>query len=156
MSYDTPPLIRKGLTGLCPVCILLAAVLLSCGTTDPESTRNTMTALVDNVTWRAGEVSAVQDGGRLTIDGRNAIGDRLQFTLFPESVGEYALGEGLHTASFSDEFATWWAFGVGSGSLTITTLDGERVSGFFGFRAKDTATGNPPRVIASGKFDIDF
>ncbi len=136
--------------------IIAAVVLPSCGTTDPPSTQNTMMALINNIAWNAVEVSATQEGGLLTINGKNAVGDQLQFALYANSPGTYPLGEGLHSASFADEFAEWSAFGVGSGTITILTLDTERVAGYFGFRGKDTAEGSPPKTIANGTFDVDF
>lgn len=136
--------------------VIAALALASCGTTDPPPTQNTMMALVNNTPWSAVEVSATQEGGLLAINGKNAIGDQLQFTLYANSLGTYPLGEGLHSALFTDEFAEWSAFGFGSGTITILTLDAEHVTGYFGFRGKDTAKGSPPKTIVNGTFDVDF
>ena len=138
------------------IVALFVVVLPSCGTTDPPSTQNTMMALIDNITWSAVDVSALQEGGLLTISGKNAIGDQLQFNLFANEPGEYQLGTGLHSALFTDEFTEWVAFGVGSGALTILTIDEAHVAGYFGFRGKDTTESSPSKTIANGTFDIDF
>ena len=136
--------------------LLLATLMLSCGTTEPSESPNTMKAIIDNASWESVNVSAVQDGGQLTLSGTNAIGDKLQFTIFPDGPGSYPLGQGKHAGFYADEFSEWWAFGFGAGSLTILVLDEERVAGYFGFQGKDTANGQPNRTIASGTFDIGF
>lgn len=136
--------------------LLLATLMFSCGTTEPSESPNTMKATIDNTTWESVEVSAVREGGLLSLTGVNAIGDQLRFTIFPDGPGDYPLGQGKHAGSFADEFSEWWAFGFGAGNLTILVLDDERVAGYFGFRGKDTATGKPSRTIASGTFDIAF
>ncbi|MGE3799561.1 MAG: DUF6252 family protein [Candidatus Kapaibacterium sp.] len=134
----------------------LGAILLACGTTDPPSTRNKMGATIDGTTWRATELEAVREGSTLRIEGSSAIGTTLRLILKNDTVGTYPLGEGLHEGILVDEFTTWTAHGVQSGSATITEIDGEHVAGYFGFRGKDTVGLLAQREVSSGTFDIDF
>ncbi|MCB0711071.1 MAG: hypothetical protein KDD67_01940 [Ignavibacteriae bacterium] len=134
----------------------LAATLFACGTTDPAATRNRMGAVIDGVTWKATETEAAREGSTLQVEGSSAIGTTLRLTLKNDTVGTYPLGEGLHEGILVDEFTSWTAHGVQSGSVTITEIDGEHVTGYFGFRGKDTVGLQAEREVASGTFDIDF
>lgn len=142
---------------LAPFIAAGALLLTSCGSsTEPEDTSNTMSALVDRVRVEAIEVSAGRENGRIVLQGISAIGATIDIEIVGDSTGTYPLGEGLHTAVFTDEFVSWEATGVNAGSVTITEIDDTGVRGYFGFRGKDPTGSEPPRVIANGRFDITF
>lgn len=130
--------------------------LQACGTTDPPSTRNTMTSIVNSTGWNAIEMTAQKQNGSITIEGISAIDTRLVLKLRGDTVGTYPLGTIVNEAVFSDGPSQWVAFGVNSGSVTVTLADSTRVVGHFGFRGKDTTGIEQPREIASGTFDIDL
>lgn len=128
----------------------------SCGTTDPPSTRNTISAFIDDVTWSAISVKASREGRRLCIEGESTIGITIRLALMGDTLGTYLLGEGLHEGELQDEGQTWNAHGTRSGSLTLETMTEERITGFFGFRVKDTSGVSSSREITSGRFDVDI
>ena len=136
--------------------LLLSTGSVSCGTTDPPSTYNTMSAIIDNVTWNAISVKASREGNNVLIEGESATGATLLLTLQGDTLGTYLLGEGVHQGELRDEGVTWRAHGMRSGSATLTEITEERVAGFFGFRAKDLSGLELSRDIVTGRFDIDF
>lgn len=137
----------------CPIVPFLAA---GCGTTDPPSTRNTMSAMVDRTAWRGVEMTARRQEGTIVIEGRSAIDTRILLKLHGDTAGTYPLGTIVNEGIFIDETSQWQAFGVNSGSVTVTVADSLRVAGHFGFRAKDTAGIEQPREITGGAFDVDL
>lgn len=136
--------------------VLSAFLFTACGTTDPPSTRNTMTAIVDNASWRAVDVTAQRDSGRLVIEGVSAIDIAIALRLHGDTAGTYQLGAILNEGHYVDGGSQWTAHGVNAGSVTVTHIDSLRVAGYFGFRAKDTTEFRGQVEIASGTFDIDF
>lgn len=138
------------------LCLIVPLFAAGCGTTDPPSTRNTMSALVDRISWRGAEVTARRREGTIVIEGRSAIDTRILLKLHGDTAGTYPLGTIVNEGVFIDETSQWQAFGVNSGSVTVTVADSLRVAGYFGFRAKDTAGIEQPREITGGTFDADL
>ena len=148
--------ILRHLCIMCGSLALLGVLSLSCGTTDPPSTRNSMEGVIDGTDWRATERSVTREENVIELEGVSAIGTTVRLVLRGDTIGTYRLGEGVNHGSVIDLSNTWVTHGTGSGSATITEIDEEHVVGFFGFKGKDTIGLQAPINVTNGKFDVDF
>lgn len=164
-------------TSIIPACrgpLLVALVLLTaCGGDGGDGpngpgAEGTMTARVNGASWSANSgVLALRINNFISITG--SVGSTSNITIaFPdEGAGTYsipgAVGMNMNYSLFGPNHL-WQALGLGpsdglgSGSLTVTTLTAERVAGTFQFTApaaqSSGATGQA--VVTEGAFNIRF
>lgn len=142
---------------LLSLIILSLLVFASCTDSEDEIPGGSLNveATIDGKEWKAAGNSRVTSFSGVTVFaiGAGAV-DRSNFaiTLDREQAGTYDLnGMAVYTdASQTVHNAT-------SGTLTITKLEGDKVSGTFAFKASPLIGSGPEVVITAGKFtDINI
>lgn len=136
---------------------LLAFVLFACPDKEDEIPSGSLNveATVDGKSWKGSGNSRITGvaGFKVFAIGAGAT-DRsnLAFTLDAERTGNFDLtGKALWTTS--DQVV----HNATSGTLTITQLEGNKVSGTFSFTARPMTGGGPSVSITNGKFtDINI
>ena len=121
----------------------------------------TMTAQIDGQSWSAISIIATYDGELLVIGGADAnvtgIGIGSQGVDGP---GTYVIGTviGANGSVTQDGTMIWFAgIGVGSGSITVSSISAVGAVGTFAFVAEPSmggATGT--RVVTNGTFNVTF
>lgn len=145
-------------------------VIGGCGgdSTEPDLTLpgGSMSARIDGSPWQATAlVHASRVQNSLTVGGGGTMGGQAVAiaisAMVPDGPGTYTFGPGVNGNAIVgvDQTASWMASAtMGSGSVTITTLDGNRVAGTFAFTAVAVAGGDATgtRTVTEGQFDILF
>jgi hypothetical protein len=129
----------------------------------------TMTARVDGATWTATSgIVAVRINNFVSVTGSVGAVSHITIAWPDEGADTYAIplatGMNLNYGLFGSGHL-WQALamgtqlgGVGTGSVTVTTLNAERVAGTFQFTAPAAASSGASgqRVITNGAFNIPF
>ena len=115
---------------------------------------------IDGVPWTAISAQGTSTGGIVAIGAADATGVAFGFAFQGAAPGTYVIGPGNPSnATYSVGLDAWAATGAGggSGTMTITTLSGERVVGTFSFQVNASGTQTPATVsLTNGVFDIEF
>lgn len=154
--------------------VTLLAALAACGgdgPTSPPETDGAVTATVDGQAWSSTSSIALNTGEGFVSVGGNAgtTGNATNLTIaFPAAVGTHvipdATGMNMNFIIYQPN-QLWQALamgttlgGVGTGSVTVTTLNAERVIGTFSFvapaAASSEATGT--KTVTNGSFNVKF
>jgi hypothetical protein len=128
------------------------------------SSRSTMTATVDGVSWAAILVSSARGPGVLSVGGTNSFtGAYESITVaFPATVGTYSLDStSVANAQLAipTNAASWVAGPLGgSGSVTLATLTATGATGTFSitFAALKGTTASGNKVVTNGVFNVTF
>lgn len=153
--------------------VLALALTLACGGSDgpsaPQGPGNgSMTATVNGKSWKATRVNAGPQEGAIGIYGMAGDNSEIVFAIMLEGVGTYSIpaSTGLNFNYIEASTGHQWQAlamgpllgGVGTGTVTLSTLTDDRVAGTFSFQAPPIAqTGATTNVtVTSGAFDITF
>jgi hypothetical protein len=158
------PLLAAGL-----ILVVLAACGGDGGGPGGPSGSGTLTARVDGSTWTATSgILALRANNVISFTGSVGATSHIAIAFPDAGTGTYsvptAVGLNFNYGVFSTGHV-WQALalgaqlgGVGSGSVTVTTLNSERVAGTFEFTAPPAqssgATGT--KVVTNGSFNIKF
>jgi hypothetical protein len=143
----------------------------SVGISLTTSSRSSMRATIDGVSWTAVTVSAAKGGaipaapaGFLSIGGTNSFsGQYVEIAVaVPAAVGTYDVSSstGANTGLQIPNASSSWSAGPlgGNGTVTLTTLTATGATGTFSFTAVPlrgtNATGD--KVVTNGVFDVTF
>ena len=148
---------------------LVVAAAAGCGgdNTGPNgNTNGDMTAKIDGSSFSSVSTLAQRNAGGaagtiIAVSGANSAGTGLGFAFADAGVGSYPIG-GLNAtnATVLESSGKVWVANVtgGSGTLTITALDGTHVAGTFVYSAVASpntgATGT--KAVTEGVFDVKF
>lgn len=153
--------------------LLALALVASCGGSDDDgpggpSGSGTMTARVDGSTWVANSgILALQLGGFFSITGSVGSSSSITIAWPVGGTGTYSIpgsvGMNMNYGTFTPSHL-WQALGmtqsdgIGSGSVTVTTLTADRVAGTFQFTAPAAASSGATgqKVVTNGAFNIPF
>ena len=115
---------------------------------------------VDGVEWTAVSAQATGTGGIVAIGAADLAGVSFGFAFQGAAPGTYVIVPGNpNNATYTEGSNAWAASGTGggSGTMTITTLTGERVAGTFSFQVNAVGTQTPTTVsLTNGVFDIEY
>lgn len=156
------------------VATLLGAI--ACGGDGPTSnddppSNGTITATVDGQAWSSSMALASRIGnGFVSVGGNSGIsGDISNISMgFPEEIGTHTIPipAGMNFSySIYTPTQVWQALamgeilgGSGTGTVTVTTLNAERIAGTFSFVALAAATSEATgtRTVTNGAFDVRF
>ena len=131
---------------------LLAFVFFACPDKDDEIPQGSLNveATIDGQAWRGAGNSRITNVAGFTVLAIGAgASDRsnLAFTLDAERTGNFdRAGTALWTTS------NQVVHSATSGTLTITNIDGDKVSGTFSFKASPMTGSGPEVNITNGKF----
>lgn len=122
---------------------------------------STVSANIDGVAWSATEVITSTIGTTTRVSAWDNTGLRLILTvLTDQGAGSQSVGFTSSTGAFWREGTQYWsALGnVGIGSVSLTALTANRLTGSFTFTLQASLPGaSPPsRQITSGQFDVSF
>ena len=159
-SAEVP--VRK--TAMCGLVLLLA---VGCGGDDDDpldvnpNDNGSVTARVDGNTFTAATVVGSFSNGILAISGvQGSPAQSITFGLAATAPGTFTVSETSPVnAVFAVGNSTWLAAGgVGSGTVTVTTLSSSRAVGTFNFvLAPNTPSGaTGTRTITQGAFDVRY
>lgn len=147
---------------------LIAAIVVTasaCGSDDPAGPGlgdGDFTATIDGDDWSA-NVGAVatRNNNIIGLGAGDSDGLSMGIGFVDAGVGTYPInGTSATNALLTEDGKTWVANSVtgGSGTLTITAIDGSHVAGTFSFTAVPSAgsgaTGE--RAVTNGEFDVEF
>ena len=148
---------------------LVVAAAAGCGgdNTGPNgNTNGDMTAKIDGSSFTSVSTLAQRNAGGnagtiIAVSGANSAGTGLGFAFVDAGVGSYPIGGLTATnATVIEANGKVWTAGVtgGSGTLTITALDGTHVAGTFAYSAVASAnTGaTGTKAVTEGVFDVKF
>jgi hypothetical protein len=151
---------------MCGLVLLLAA---GCGGDDDDdpldvnpNDNGSMTARVDGAAFTAFSVAATFSNGILAVSGvQLSPSQGLTFGVATTGPGTFNVGttSAVNGIYVSGSNASWLASGnVGSGSVTITTLNSTRAVGTFNFvlQAQQGTAATGTRTITQGAFDVRF
>ena len=145
----------KRISGMLCGVVIVSAAVIGCGTTEPADPAP-LGAIVGGISWTATEYSAERDDdGGIVITGSSAIDIALTLELAADTVGVYPLGTGLNFATLVDEGETYTARGTTAGSVTITSVSDDRITGYFGFTGKLVGNGSVLRDVTNGEFSLE-
>jgi hypothetical protein len=154
--------------------VLLLTMLAACGgdkdPTDPggNNPNGTITATVNGAAWNGSAAAiATRSTDFIAVGGTQGSHSNITFAFPGNSTGTFsipdAVGMNLNYSEFGSTHV-WQALamghlgGIGSGSVTVTTLNSERVAGTFSFvapaAASSGATGS--RTVTNGSFNVKF
>ena len=132
----------------------MAVGITGCGTTEPAEPVP-LGAIVQGISWVATDYSAERtDDGGILITGSSPIEIEITLELVADTVGVYPVGTGLSSALLIDEGARYTPRGVTAGSVTVTSIEGERITGYFGFTAKLEGNAGVLRDVTNGEFSL--
>jgi hypothetical protein len=145
----------------------LALLVAACGGGDPaptgpnQATESTVSARIDGTLWTAAAVSANASNGVLIVGSGDATGRGLGFSVMVnQGTGTQTIGSGsLVNANTTRSGQSWLASsGIGSGSITLTRVESNRVAGTFAFSLRATTASINPQTMAvtEGRFDVKF
>jgi hypothetical protein len=153
--------------------MLLLAFVTACGDggpTEPAGNgKGSITARVDGSAWNGSAAAiASRSTGFIAVGGTAGSQSNITFAFPADGAGTYSIPNAVGMNFNYSEFSTghvWQALamgatlgGIGSGTVTVTTLTAERVAGTFAFTApaaaNSSATGS--RTVTNGVFDIRF
>jgi len=147
--------------------LLLALALTACGkdATEPSVPGNgdaRMSARIDGQAWSASLALAAggsQAGAVIAVSGSDQAQRTIAFAFINAGTGTYEIEPGAATNAVLSEGSAQWqaAPGQGTGTITITTLNAERIAGTFEFTAEPGSGGaTGTRVVTQGTFDVEF
>ncbi|MGM0944704.1 MAG: DUF6252 family protein [Bacteroidota bacterium] len=131
---------------------LLAFVFFACPDKDDEIPQGSLNveATIDGQAWKASGNSRITTVGGFTVFAIGAgATDRsnIALTLDAERTGNFDLaGKAIWTT------ANQLVYSASSGTLTISSIEGDKVSGTFAFKASPMTGTGPEVTIANGKF----
>lgn len=148
------------------LAVLSVTMLTACGG-DPAGPGGggPLSAVVDGVAWQVASTPGamqvlVAGNNRIIVAGSNAQARSLSITFpIPTEPGTVQLTNAATAfGSYMEGTQTWMsAMPGGSGTLTVTSVDGRRVRGTFEFDARATGSESPAtRVVRQGQFDITY
>lgn len=152
------------LTVLCAVAVVS---LGACGggdggTTGPNQLGdNSLSAKIDGTAWTPTVITASAGSGALIVAAADGTGRGLGFAVaITQGLGTQSIGPtSLVNANTTQGAQGWLATAhLGSGSVTLTTVETNRAAGTFTFTLQGTSpTTNPAtRRITEGRFDVRF
>jgi hypothetical protein len=127
-----------------------------CGTTEPAEPVP-LGAIVQGISWIATDYSAerTEEGGIL-INGYSSLEIEITLDLIADTVGVYPVGTGLSSAILIDEGARYTPQGITAGSVTLTSVEDDRITGYFGFTAKLEGNAGVLRDVTNGTFSLSL
>lgn len=151
---------------LAPAALALLLALAACGSdaTEPEAKGGgaQMTARIDGKAWASTIAFATsgQPGHAIAVSGSDQALQTIAFSFINAGTGTYEITPGMPTNALLSEGSVQWQAGAssqGTGTITVTTLNAERIAGTFEFTAEPVSGGaTGTRVVAQGKFDVEF
>jgi hypothetical protein len=149
------------LSALRAIGLVLAVGVAACGSDDPvgPSDAAAMSARIDGQVWSPSFAVATvppTSSGFAAVsssDGTTTIG-----FAFPGAAGTYEIGASTGTnGNLTIGSVTWVASaGVGSGTIVVTSLTSERVTGTFEFTMAASGATPATRVVTNGQFDVEL
>lgn len=138
-------------------------VLSACGSDSPLGPglgEGSLSMNVDGSQWSSISVHATASGGVVALGAANSSGEGVGFAFQGSAPGTFLIAAGNPAnATYTTGSNSWAASGSlgGSGTITISTLNSERVAGTFSFEVTAVGAQTPATIsLTNGVFDIEF
>jgi hypothetical protein len=119
----------------------------------------TMTAVVDGVSFTSASTAATLASGFFAVSGSNVPNTLVVGVSAPAAVGTYAIPRDLANATVINPAGLLWSADAsgGSGSITIAAITTNSARGTFSFTTVPRSSGvNGNRVVTNGAFNVSF
>lgn len=143
--------------------VVVAVGLTACGGDDPASPdvgTGSVTATVDGSAWTASFIQAINNSGVVGVGASGPSGITIGFGFVNAGPGSYDVTTSSGASgTVSEGIGNVWTAnsGFGSGTIVVTSIDTNGMSGTFSFTAALSAgTGAATRSVTNGSFDVSF